>query len=477
MTYRSHLLRAVLVLLAACAESKGMTPPPALSLLQVLPASKRVEVGETFALGAQRVQGKTAENVTAMASIRSDDETVLRVSGALAEALSPGTARIIVEHEGLTGMAQVIVSAAVSAVELDVGDLALATGTSLPLGAVLFAGDEKRPFDTGSWGSLDPAIASVDEQGIVTGGSAGVATITVSRDGIGASTQVRVADLALASLQLTAAPGAQLPAAESGRLSVAGTFAGAVTPHTQDVTDLFTLSVGEDSAELVTLSGSQVTATAAGTATVLATGKPGTLAAGMSAELALELIAKERLLALSVEPPEQVALDMAPLALRVTGDYGDGLLLATTPDSLTAEPASALSIDQESGTLAPLEAAEVTLTAKLSVAGVTPEEQRDLEATAALSILDAPLSALSISAAQASLAPGAVLQLTATAAYGPSLSQDATELARWISDDPRIAVVSNVRAGRVTALSAGVVSLRALYRGQVAMLQLSVSAP
>lgn len=79
--------------------------------------------------------------------------------------------------------------------------------------------------------------------------------------------------------------------------------------------------------------------------------------------------------------------------------------------------------------------------------------------------------------AAGALQPGQTTQLTATALHGATLTQDVTEPTLWSSDDPSVAVVSNVSAGKVSALQAGTTTLRASYRGQVASIQLTVGAP
>jgi hypothetical protein len=467
----------------SCADSKGMTPLPSLELLQVLPASKRVEVGDQFQLGAQRVLGRSAENVTAQTTLRSDDEATVSVSydkdqGAVARALRPGTAHIIAEFEGMSGMAEVIVSAAVSAIELEPAPQVLPLGTQKSLGAALIAGAEKRGLDDGSWGSADPAIASVDEAGLVTAKSTGTTTITLTRAGLVASTRVHVAALALTSAQLTASFGAQLVAAGTGKLRVSGTFSGDVVERTADISSMFAFAAGPDMAP-VTVEGAKVTAgSAAGTATIVATGKPGSLAADMRLELQVEVIALASLQALSIEIPETIAFDMEPTKFRGLGDFGAGMLLETKPEMLAAEPVSAVSIDLQSNTLSPLMIADVKLTATQNVAAEGGMgDPRKVEAVAMLTIVDEPLSGLTLAAAPDPLRPGQTLQLTATALHGATLTQVVTDSALWSSGDPNVAVVSNISGGKVTALQPGTTTLTASYRGQLTSMQLLVSAP
>lgn len=464
----------------ACADDEQDLPASELDFLELLPTFKRIEVGESLRLGAQRVNGATTENVSSQVTLRSDDEAVLQVeAGNVVRAVAPGTAHVTAKHAGASASATVAVIAAVSAVELDLVDFWLARGTTKAFGAVLIAGDEKRPFDEGVWGSLDPDIASVDATGQVTGHQPGETTITLSRSGLTTLGQARVEDAALVSVQLRSSSGTQLVSGRAGELTVEGRFSSGGREQTQDLTELFELTVDGDP-DVLELAGTTVSAgDKGGTATVVAQGKSDTIAADQQAELDLEVVELTKLQSVRIDVPGEIALGMEGTAFKILGEYGAGVELETTPTELSANPADVIEIRTSSATIVPLRAAEAELNVLVKVP-VSDDESRDVEESPpkVVRVIDAPLSMLSVSldpgdGPASALSPGQTLQLQASAHYG-TLTQTVTQSAVWTSSDSTVAIVSNVHGGLVTALRPGTATLRAGYRDQPAAYELVV---
>jgi uncharacterized protein YjdB len=473
----SELLRTslgfCLLFSTACTGDDADIPASQLDFLELLPTFQRVEVGESLRFGVERVNGATTENVSSKVTLRSDDEDVLQVEdGNVVRAVGPGTAHVTVEHDGARASAEVAVISAVSALELDQVDFWLARGTTKPFGAVLIAGDSKRAFDTGSWGSRDPEIASVDADGVVTGRGLGVTEITLSRSGLTTSREVRVEDFEPDAVQLVSASGNTLVAKGSSAVTVEGTR----RALTQDLTALFELAVEGDS-DTLKLAGSSISAgDVAGSAKVIARGRDGTIAAGQQAELEIEVIEASAIETVHINLPEELALGMEETAFEVLGDYGLDNELTTAPTTLTAEPADVVAIRSSRGTIVPLKVGEAKLALKVTVP-MGEEETRDVEASHDIRVVDTPLSMLSVSlnaeSAPTELAPGQTLQLEATAHYG-TLAQTVTQPTLWTSSNPDVAIVSNVQAGLVTALKAGTTTVQARYQDQSAEYELVV---
>jgi trimeric autotransporter adhesin len=479
--------------LCACVDAKGQEPTPELDLLQVLPFSSMVAVGDTVQLGAQRVRGPAATNVTSSATWSSDNEAIVKVSfdeekGAVATAVAPGMARVSAQAEGMNATALFVVQSEVSAIQLDVSMFELAAGTDVPLGAVLITADgQKRAFDEGSWGTSDPAVASVDADGVVTGLAAGTANITLVRAGFSSTQSLAVRSWQLLEVTAQALDGSALTIDQTSTLRVLGQFG---PGKQQDVTALFSWSVEvpadpaaaadlEENGPIVAVSGTSVQALRGGAARVLGAGAAGSLAEGKSVALDFTVVdAMTKLSALRFELPERISVHRQDVALTYFGMFGS-VEVASPKVDLTVEPADFLYIDSLKGLVVPLAAGTATITASADPNGTAEDEADDITASIQVVVTDAALSALEIQLAagstQAVVAVDQVLPLTARASFGAELLEDASSPALWVSDDPSIAAVSNVRGGRVVGRSPGQTTIRATYLGQNASLPLTVS--
>jgi uncharacterized protein YjdB len=446
-----------------------------------------VEVGATIQLGAQRVRGPVADNVTASAIWQSDNEAVVTVSydedkGAVAKAVGPGSARIVAQAEGAIASAVFLVDAPVSSVELDSSLFELAIGSSLPMGAVLITQDaKKRAFDSGAWGSSNPAVATVDERGTISALGEGSSEITLVRDGSTTSQLIAGRRWELQALTAQAAKGSLL-VDQSTSLRVVGTFTGA---HEQTLTSFFSWSVPTASAQeeedpIITVTGSTVTAVKVGAARVVGTGRPGSLVDGQILEVALTVVDASTLSLLRFELPPQLSIQRSELPLTLIGTF-DTLEVAAPEVTFTVEPANILFVDERKGVITPLAAGTVTLTASADPQGTKDDITDDITAVASITVSDAPLSLLELQLAAASvgklLSVDGTLALRALASFGPALQEDAGTPAIWTSDDPSIAAVSNVSSGIVTGRSAGTTIIRASYLGLTASLPVLVQPP
>lgn len=469
------------VMLGGCVGPKGQVETPQLDLLQVLPFSNRIAVGDTVQLGAQRVRGSVADNVTASAIWQSDNEAVVTVSyneddGALAKAVGPGTARVIAQADGASSMALFVVEASVAAVELDSSVFELAVGTSLPLGAVLLTQDaQKRELDGGAWGSSQPAVASVDEDGVVTVLSEGETEITLVRDGLTASQRIQARSLQLLALRAEAVRGIALEVDQESPLRVIGTLS---SGREQDLSALFGWSAPPTAPEgdgaVVSVSGSTVTALKPGAAIVQGMGRAGTLAARQVVQVPITVVDSSTLSALRFELPPQISIHQRELALVVIATFA-GLDVAAPTASLAVEPAGVVYVDERKGVVMPLAAGTVTLTASADPSGTGDDPTDDIAAAAVLTVSDAPLSLLEVQPSAAEpLVSGGTMPLRALASFGPALQVDVSKAVLWTSADRSIAAVSNVSPGIVTGRAPGTTTINATYLGQTASLPVTV---
>ena len=471
--------------IGACADAKGMEPNPNLDLLQVLPASGRVSVGEIIQLGAQRIKGAEASNVTDKVKWSSDNDSVVKVSydadsGAVATAVGPGTAHITADDSGVTARSEIVVRAAVSALELDVGLFEIAKGTSKAWGATLIATDgSKVELDEGTWGSSAPDVASVDADGVITGEDVGEALITLTREGLTTTQTAFVRDWKLESIDAKVVGGTKLIAGAAAPIRVTGMFTGG---HTQDITKLFTFSVDKPDPSKtppVSVGGATIAAGEdVGTAKVTGAGKG--IAAGQSASFDISIVSPNDLKALELDLAESASTKGEILSYAVTGEFSNGLEAEVSPDSVKADPADLVYVDSASGTITPKAAGtvKITVTTTINADDDDDKNDQDITVTKTLTIVTDALSALAVEPASAedlaSIDVGKSTNLIASASFGASVVQDVSEPALWSSADPTIAVVSNVNPGHVTGVKAGKVKIKATYAKQTAELEITV---
>ena len=126
----------------------------------------------------------------------SDDETVAIVSSSgLVKAIGGGTAVItVMAVNGTTASASVYVPSEVQSVLLDPAELVVGPGHTGTLDAYVFPGNAR--YRALKWESSDESVATVDENGVVTGVSVGVCTVKATApNGVCASSEITVSKI------------------------------------------------------------------------------------------------------------------------------------------------------------------------------------------------------------------------------------------------------------------------------------------
>jgi hypothetical protein len=102
-----------------------------------LPAGLNAEVRDTLQLGAQRVKGGMATNVSDKVTWTSSDASVVTVdSTAKATTTGIGTATISTTYEGFTAAVNAKVAGRTTSAEVEAASISLAKGTSYKLGTI-----------------------------------------------------------------------------------------------------------------------------------------------------------------------------------------------------------------------------------------------------------------------------------------------------------------------------------------------------
>lgn len=241
----------------------------------VSPGTGTIVAGQTLPLTATpKDAGGNPLSGRAVAWTTSDP-TVATVSGVgTVTGFGAGTATITATSEGKSASAVVTVTQApVATVTVAPGASTLSVGQAAGLSATMRDnGGNALSGRTVVWSSNALAVASVSALGVVTGVSAGVATITATSEGIQGTASVTVTAVPVATITLTPNP-ATLPVGQIGSFTIV--LADAVGNPLSGRTVVW--SSANPSVATVTVSG-VVSGIAAGTTTITASseGKTGT---------------------------------------------------------------------------------------------------------------------------------------------------------------------------------------------------------
>jgi hypothetical protein len=204
------LLLSLLVQQTAAPAQTGAPSPVA--RIVVSPSKPVVSTGDTLRLSAQALDanGQPVPNARVRFTAQgarfegSVDSLGLVTSGATGTipvavvALVPG-ARPMVQRIDVQ-----MVAGPAARIEVSPSTTRLALGQRFRLGArVLSRANDERPGDRVTWQSASPAIARVDNDGMVTAVAAGKATLTAASGAISAPTTVEVVASTIATLELS----------------------------------------------------------------------------------------------------------------------------------------------------------------------------------------------------------------------------------------------------------------------------------
>ncbi len=200
---RRHVVR-VLVAVTGLAWVSGcdgpMEPPPEPPPLQLVtvtpPAAELTARGMTVQLTAEVRDLNGVVMTGATVVWRSLDAAVATVDpSGLAMAVDDGTAHIVASVGYASGSAVVTVMRRTASVELSPSAGTIAPGGTVQLRAEAFDANGHPVTDAAlSWESGDPAVATVDETGLVTGVGPGVVTVRANAGTEWATARITVSD-------------------------------------------------------------------------------------------------------------------------------------------------------------------------------------------------------------------------------------------------------------------------------------------
>ncbi|MGY3929870.1 beta strand repeat-containing protein [Aeromonas encheleia] len=309
-----------------------------------------------------------------------------------------------------------------------------------------------------SWTSSDPAVATVDASGLVTGVAPGTATITGTLDGQSATLSVTVtnATLNVGGLTITVPP-LTLAVGLTGQLAASGTYSDGTSA---DVTANVQWDTSDPAIATVSLTG-LVTAVAPGTATI--TG----ILDGQSATLSVTVTnATINAGGLTITVPPMTLAAGQTGQLAANGNYSDGSSVDVTASVTWVSSDPAVATVDASGLVTGVAPGTATITGTLGGQSAT------LLVTVSNAVLIA--GGLTIATPPLTLAAGLTGQLVANGSYSDGSNVNVTTSVSWASSNPAVASVG-LHTGLVTAVAPGITTITGTLNGETATLLVTVT--
>jgi trimeric autotransporter adhesin len=418
--------------------------------LTVTPAGPAVSAGQTLQMTATvRDQAGNVVQTGPVAWSSSNTAAATINANGLVSAIAAGTTTITATSGGVTGSTQVTVvggtgtgsGAGVASVTVSPSTLAITEGASGTLTATVKDSEGHTLARQVTWSSSNTAVATVSPSGVVTGNSAGTATITATAEGKSGTAQVTVSKAAVASVTIspttmTLAPGG------SGQLTV--------TARDQNGTPLtgrtVTFTSSNNAVATVSASG-VVTGVTPGSATITATVEGKTATAQVT-------VTSQTVGSVEITPSApQVCVGNSTQLTATVRDAG-GNILTGVPVTFSSSNTAVANVSS-SGLLTGVAAGSAVITASAGGRSAT------INATICLNVA----ATITLSPANTTIALGATLQLQATVrdAAGAILSGQPIT---FTSSNNAVATVT--ATGTVVALGRGTATITALVNGKTA---------
>jgi uncharacterized protein YjdB len=441
----------------------GTSGSSTLTAIVIDPDQPAVPLGavKPFTLTATDSTGGTL-NVAHLAAWSVDTPAVATVDGGgRLTALAQGTTTLTATLGELTATTTVTVSGpAEISLRVTPDAATLDSGASFQLTAFMLMTDGTWNDLTTvvTWNSAAPGVATVDSGGVVTGVSAGAATITATTGDHTATVTLQVVEtVPTTTFVVLTPPTATVQVGQTVQLSAT---AGLSDQTATNVTATASWTV--DPAGVASVSGGVVTALAEGTTTIRAT------AGGATGTATVQVIAVQPLvLGVAVIPGSRLIPKGASYTFSLLAIYGDGTVGALTSEVTWETVESAVATVDSDGRVVAVDLGETTLTATWGAMSAT--------ATVGVTTPVGQYASLAIDPSEVSVIVGETTVLRAIGTREDGSTVVASEQATWSSLDEAVATVSQL--GVVTSVSGGTVIIRAVVGGLIADATVVVRAP
>ncbi|MDE1351614.1 Ig-like domain-containing protein [Vibrio aestuarianus] len=265
--------------------------------------------------------------------------------------VSPGSATIVIEKDGVTATASVTVTAAeLVSINFDSSPTSAPLGLSAQLTATGEYTDETTEDLTSNveWNSSNPAIASIDRDGLVTPKQAGQVEITATKDGVSTLMSFEVLDAQLASIEID--PSVEsTPKGVTVQLTATGSY---TDGEDYELTDGSWISSNDSAA---TVNNGLVTPVAIGSTTITVTKD------GISASKEFDVTAAE-LVSIQLDPSVVSTPLNQTVQMVAMGEFTDGENIELREVSWTSSDINIASTDQQ-GLVTPVALGSTTINA------------------------------------------------------------------------------------------------------------------
>ncbi|UNP88217.1 Ig-like domain-containing protein [Aeromonas encheleia] len=452
--------------LGAISRSATLTVTNAITTsIQITPAAKSLPKGTKQQFQAiATFSDNSSQDLTSQVDWDSSDINVATIDlNGEATAFNEGNTIISAKFQNVTSNASTleVTGATLNAggLTITVPPLTLAAGLTGQLAAngSYSDGSSVNVTTSVSWTSSDPAVATVDASGLVTGVTPGTATITGTLDGQSATLSVTVtnATLNVGGLTITVPP-MTLAVGLTGQLAASGTYSDGTSA---DVTANVQWS-SDPAIATVSLTG-LVTAVAPGTATI--TG----ILDGQSATLSVTVTnATINAGGLTITVPPMTLAAGQTGQLAANGSYSDGSSVDVTASVSWVSSDPAVATVDASGLVTGVAPGTATITGTLGGQSAT------LSVTVSNAVLNA--GGLTIATPPLTLAAGLTGQLVANGSYSDGSNVNVTTSVSWTSSNPAVASVG-LHTGLVTAVAPGIATITGTLNGETATLLVTVT--
>lgn len=432
--------------------------PPEVASIAVFPSAASISKGLTVQYSAisTLTDGNTGD-VSPIVAWDSSDSSVASISGAgLATGMGLGATSIRATLDGVSGETSLTVTPPVLASIVVTPDPAtVARGLSLQLSATgVFTDDTAVDHTaTSTWDSSNPAVATVDATGLVTGVAEGVTNITASVAAISGSAVLTVTSPEVVSIAVFPAS-SSVPKGLTLQYSASGTFSDS---STGDVSPLVTWSSSNSAVASIGSTGLAVGLIEGATSISASIGS-------ISGTTSLT-VTPPVLASVAVTPDPAIVARGLTLQLSATGILTDSSTRDRTASATWSSSNVAAATIDASGLASAI--AQGTTTISAMVEGIT--------GLTVLTVTPPELASVAVTPDPGFVAKGLALQFSVTGTFTDDSTGDVSTLATWSSSN--LGVASVELPGLAVGVELGTTIISALVEGLSGSSTLTVTPP
>jgi uncharacterized protein YjdB len=447
------------------ATYQGLTAPTAvlhvlskpLGSVMITPGTATVAAGGTQQLVAQATYTDgTGGDISNLVSWTSSNPSLVSVdaSGLITGHASPagGTATITATTGTFTSTATVTIPAdltdQLTSIQVVPTSSRIASGTPQQLTALgsYSDGTTRDVSSVASWTSSNPAVATVNTTGLVTGASVGTVTVQAQIGTLQSPSTVIVTPATLVSVAVSPS-GATFANGTTQQFKLIGTFSDG---STQDLSGTANWQTSNPSVATISSTG-LATGTGVGSVVISSTFD------GQTASTSPSQVSAAILTSISVQPNNATYAKGTSQQFTVTGSYSDG----------TTENLTGLTTWQSSNpSVVNISTSGLATGVGIGSATVTATAGGQSATTGAIQISAPALSSINITPGNPSIAAGTTQQFTAIGTFSDATTEDLTDQVVWASSTPSVATINQY--GVAESGTAGSTQIFASYEGVTA---------